>query len=106
MNFLRLSARVDAVSQRVQTAVAMQKVTMGMKGVVKGMDRAMSSMNLVQMTQLMDKFEKQFEVGSWSLAHRFIVGRLRRVLIALKTRVGLLGSLTFELWREESRRSA
>lgn len=61
MNFLRLSARVDAVAQRVQTAVAMQKVTAGMKGVVKGMDRAMASMNLVQMTQLMDKFEKQFE---------------------------------------------
>merc|ERR1712166_634341 len=61
VNFLRLSARVDAVSQRVQTAVTMQKVTQGMKGVVKGMDKAMASMNLVQMTQLMDKFESQFE---------------------------------------------
>jgi len=61
VNFLRLSARVDAVAQRVQTAVTMQKVTQGMKGVVKGMDKAMASMNLVQMTQLMDKFESQFE---------------------------------------------
>eukprot|EP00039_Didymoeca_costata_P000800 m.47317 g.47317 ORF g.47317 m.47317 type:complete len:203 (+) comp10480_c0_seq1:178-786(+) len=61
LNFLRLSARVDSVAQRVQTAVQMRKVTSSMSGVVKGMDRAMASMNLVQMTQLMDKFESQFE---------------------------------------------
>lgn len=61
LNFLRLSSRVDSVAQRVQTAVQMRKVTGAMKGVVQGMDRAMASMNLVQMTQLMDKFESQFE---------------------------------------------
>eukprot|EP00730_Choanoeca_flexa_P013688 TRINITY_DN5592_c0_g1_i1.p1 TRINITY_DN5592_c0_g1~~TRINITY_DN5592_c0_g1_i1.p1 ORF type:complete len:195 (+),score=53.07 TRINITY_DN5592_c0_g1_i1:175-759(+) len=59
--FLRMAARVDAVSQRVQTAVTMRQVTMSMKGVVKSMDRAMASMNLTQLSQLMDKFEKQFE---------------------------------------------
>lgn len=32
-----------------------------MKGVVKSMDSAMRSMNLVQISALMDKFEKQFE---------------------------------------------
>jgi charged multivesicular body protein 1 len=32
VNFLRLSARVDAVAQRVQTAVTMQKVSQSMKG--------------------------------------------------------------------------
>eukprot|EP00730_Choanoeca_flexa_P013689 TRINITY_DN5592_c0_g1_i3.p1 TRINITY_DN5592_c0_g1~~TRINITY_DN5592_c0_g1_i3.p1 ORF type:complete len:168 (+),score=21.58 TRINITY_DN5592_c0_g1_i3:175-678(+) len=56
--FLRMAARVDAVSQRVQTAVTMRQVTMSMKGVVKSMDRAMASMNLTQLSQLMDKFEK------------------------------------------------
>lgn len=53
-----MAARVDAVSQRVQTAVTMQQVSMSMKGVVKSMDRAMASMNLTQLSQLMDKFEK------------------------------------------------
>jgi len=43
-----MGARLDAVTQRIQTAVTMQKVSMSMKGVVKGMDRAMASMNLVQ----------------------------------------------------------
>eukprot|EP00052_Salpingoeca_macrocollata_P033412 m.8325 g.8325 ORF g.8325 m.8325 type:complete len:196 (-) comp5105_c0_seq1:59-646(-) len=61
LNFLRMSARIDAVAQRVQTAVTMKKVTSSMKGVVGAMDKAMASMNLVQMTQLMEKFEQQFE---------------------------------------------
>lgn len=61
INFLRMSARVDAVAQRVQTAVTMRQVTGSMKGVVSSMERAMSSMNLEQMMKLMDKFEKQFE---------------------------------------------
>ena len=43
-----MGARLDGVTQRIQTAVTMMKVTMSMKGVVKGMDRAMASMNLVQ----------------------------------------------------------
>ena len=46
--FLRMSARVDAVAQRVQTAVTMRQVTSSMKGVVKSMDAAMKSMNLEQ----------------------------------------------------------
>lgn len=61
LNFLKMGARLDGVNQRIQTAVTMQKVSMSMRGVVKGMDRAMASMNLVQLTQLMDKFEKQQE---------------------------------------------
>ena len=48
LNFLRMAARVDAVAQRVQTAVTMKQVTSSMKGVVQSMDRAMASMNLVQ----------------------------------------------------------
>lgn len=46
LNLLRLSSRIDAVSSRVETAVTMRNLTANMTGVVKGMDRAMASMNL------------------------------------------------------------
>ncbi|XP_034034616.1 charged multivesicular body protein 1b [Thalassophryne amazonica] len=61
LNFLRLSARVDAVAARVQTALTMNNVTKSMKGVVKGMDVTLKSMNLEKISSLMDKFEHQFE---------------------------------------------
>lgn len=46
LNLLRLSSRIDAVASRVQTAVTMRNVTTSMASVVKGMDKAMESMNL------------------------------------------------------------
>merc|ERR1712124_191280 len=46
LNFLRMSARVDATASRVQSAVTTKKVTKSMEGVVKGMSAAMKSMNL------------------------------------------------------------
>lgn len=46
LNLLRLSSRVDAVSSRVETAVTMRQVSGNMASVVKGMDKAMESMNL------------------------------------------------------------
>ncbi|XP_062510383.1 charged multivesicular body protein 1b-like [Corticium candelabrum] len=61
LNFLRMSARVDAVASRVQSAVTMKQVTGSMAGVVKAMDSALSSMNLEKVTAIMEKFEKQFE---------------------------------------------
>uniref|UniRef100_A0A3P9HAK4 Charged multivesicular body protein 1B n=1 Tax=Oryzias latipes TaxID=8090 RepID=A0A3P9HAK4_ORYLA len=61
VNFLRMSARVDAVAARVQTAVTMNQVTKSMAGVVKGMDATLKSMNLEKISALMDKFEHQFE---------------------------------------------
>ncbi|KAJ3186719.1 Charged multivesicular body protein 1a [Gaertneriomyces sp. JEL0708] len=61
LNLLRLGSRIDAVAARVQTAVTMRKVTQSMAGVVKGMEKAMSSMNLEQISMIMDKFESQFE---------------------------------------------
>ncbi|XP_077282937.1 charged multivesicular body protein 1 [Arctopsyche grandis] len=61
INYLRMSARVDAVSSRVQTALTTRKVTQSMAGVVKAMDAAMKSMNLEKISGLMDKFENQFE---------------------------------------------
>ncbi|EDO41077.1 predicted protein, partial [Nematostella vectensis] len=61
LNFMRMSSRIDAVAQRVQTAVTMKQVTSSMGGVVKSMDAALKSMNLEKVSALMDKFEKQFE---------------------------------------------
>jgi len=61
LNYLRMSARIDAVASRVQTAVTTKKVTQSLGGVVKAMDSAMKSMNLEKISQIMDKFEKQFE---------------------------------------------
>lgn len=61
LNYLRMSARVDAVGSRVQSALTTRKVTNSMAGVVKAMDAAMKSMNLEKISNLMDKFEQQFE---------------------------------------------
>lgn len=61
INYLRMSARVDAVASRVQSALTTRKVTGSMAGVVKAMDAAMKGMNLEKISGLMDKFEQQFE---------------------------------------------
>jgi charged multivesicular body protein 1 len=46
LNLLRLASRLDAVASRVETAVTMRQVTGNMTSVVRGMDKAMESMNL------------------------------------------------------------
>lgn len=61
VNYLRMSARVDAVASRVQSALTTRKVTGSMAGVVKAMDAAMKGMNLEKISTLMEKFEQQFE---------------------------------------------
>lgn len=61
VNYLRMSARVDAVASRVQSALTTRKVTSSMAGVVKAMDAAMKGMNLEKISSLMEKFEQQFE---------------------------------------------
>lgn len=66
---LRLSSRIDAVASRVETAVAMRQVTGNMTSVVKGLDRAMQTMDLERVSisadpkisMVMDKFENQLE---------------------------------------------
>jgi len=60
LSLLRLASRIDAVSSRVETAVTMRQVTGNMTSVVKGMDKAMESMNLERISMVMDKFETQF----------------------------------------------
>ncbi|EFA03602.1 charged multivesicular body protein 1b [Tribolium castaneum] len=61
LNYLKMSARVDAVASKIQSAVMTRKVTNNMAGVVKAMDAAMKSMNLEKISNVMDKFEQQFE---------------------------------------------
>ncbi|KAI3628777.1 hypothetical protein CBS14141_000480 [Malassezia furfur] len=61
LNLLRLSSRIDAVASRVETAVAMRQVTGNMTSVVKGLDRAMQTMDLERISMVMDKFENQLE---------------------------------------------
>ncbi|KAG8907008.1 Vacuolar-sorting protein SNF7 [Tulasnella sp. 403] len=60
INLLRLASRIDAVASRVETAVTMRQITGNMASVVKGMDKAMESMNLERISMVMDKFESQF----------------------------------------------
>ncbi|CAK9786250.1 unnamed protein product [Cutaneotrichosporon oleaginosum] len=60
LNLLRLASRIDAVASRVETAVTMRTVTGSMANVVRGMDKAMESMNLERISMVMDKFESQF----------------------------------------------
>jgi len=60
LNLLRLASRIDAVASRVETAVTMRQVTGNMTSVVRGMDKAMESMNLERISMVMDKFEGQF----------------------------------------------
>ncbi len=46
LNYLRLSSRIDAVAQRVNTAVKMQTLTKDMSGIVKSMDSVMQTMDV------------------------------------------------------------
>lgn len=61
LNFLKLSSRIDAVASRVETAVRMGALTKSMGGVTKGMDIGLASMNVDEISKIMDKFEQQFE---------------------------------------------
>lgn len=61
LNCLRLGSRIDAVASRLETAVRMNSVTSSMKGVVKGMDKGLASMDVDKISNIMDKFEQQFE---------------------------------------------
>jgi hypothetical protein len=56
-----MASRLDACCSRIETAVRMNQVSTGMKGAVKGMDKSLASMNIEQLSKVMDKFESQFE---------------------------------------------
>jgi len=61
LNFLRMSAKVDATASRVQTAVQMKSVAKNMGAVTKALEKAVNSMELEKISQVMDDFEKTFE---------------------------------------------
>ncbi|XP_063693767.1 charged multivesicular body protein 1a-like [Bolinopsis microptera] len=61
LNYLRMSARVDGVASRIKTAMAMKQMSKDMGHVVKGLDKAMASMDLQKVQEIMDKFESQTE---------------------------------------------
>jgi hypothetical protein len=52
LNFLRLSSRIDAVSQRVQTAVSMGQLTKSMGSTVKGLDKVLATMNVEKISKV------------------------------------------------------
>lgn len=61
LNYLKMSARVDAVASRVQAALMTKRISSSMAGVCKAMDAAMKSLNLEKISEIMGKFEQQFE---------------------------------------------
>ncbi|KAI3382375.1 hypothetical protein SNEBB_001751 [Seison nebaliae] len=61
LNYLRLSARVDAVGSKVKAGMAMKSITKDIAHVSKALEKAMNSTNLEEVTKIMEKFEKQFE---------------------------------------------
>ena len=67
LNYLRMSARIDAVASRVQTAVTTKRVTSSMQGVVKAMDTAMKSMNLEKVRRR--EFQLIFSLSSLGLSY-------------------------------------
>lgn len=58
---LRLSARLDAVVSRLDSAIKMKMVTKSMGQSVRGMDKVLESMDPVKINAFMNQFEMQFE---------------------------------------------
>ena len=61
LNYLRMSSKIDAVSSKVQSAITMKGVTRNMESVVKGLGKAINSMDLQKVSAVMEQFEQQFE---------------------------------------------
>ncbi|GKY90720.1 hypothetical protein MPSEU_000045400 [Mayamaea pseudoterrestris] len=61
LNHMRMASRLDACCSRIETAVRMNQVTNGMKGVTRGMGKSLNAMDAEELSKLMDKFEQQFE---------------------------------------------
>merc|ERR1712173_409292 len=57
INYLRMSGKIDAVSSRVQSAVTMKGVAKNMGTVTKALDKAINSMELQKISEVMEKFE-------------------------------------------------
>jgi len=67
LNLLRLASRIDAVSSRVETAVTMRQLTGNMANVVKGMDKAMETMNLDRVPIFVTAWHRILRYGRYQL---------------------------------------
>ncbi|THD24576.1 Charged multivesicular body protein 1 [Fasciola hepatica] len=61
VNYLRMSSRFDAIGSRVQSALQMKEAVKNIGMVSKDLEKAMKSMDLQKIEQVMSKFESQFE---------------------------------------------
>ncbi|XP_065674784.1 charged multivesicular body protein 1a-like [Hydra vulgaris] len=61
LNYLRMASRLDGVRSRVQSGIMMKSLTKNMGTVVKGLDKALASMDLEKVSAIMEKFEAQSE---------------------------------------------
>lgn len=61
LNLLRMAARIEAVSARVESAIRMKQLTSSITSVTIGMDSILASMDCEKIANVMDKFESQFD---------------------------------------------
>jgi len=101
LNHLRMASRIDACSSRIETAVRMNQVTDGMKGVVRAMDKGLSSMKIDEISKMMDKFEQQFEdldvKTQYSTCIHLYIYILRQAVVCVCLCLFLFDSLFFFL---------
>jgi len=62
INYLRMSARIDAVAGKLGAAIKTQQVTGSMSQITKTMGKVLKSMKLEDIEKTMEQFEKAFEV--------------------------------------------
>ncbi len=62
---MRMSARVDGVASRVQSAIQMSQVTKSMGSVVKSMDTALKSMNLEKVRAIIPWYDNVMGLKYW-----------------------------------------
>lgn len=61
VKYLRLSARLDAVAQKVRSAISQQQMSDNMKNVVSNLSGVLESMDVEKISNTMEQFESQFE---------------------------------------------
>mmetsp|Transcript_7798 Transcript_7798/g.9887 ORF Transcript_7798/g.9887 Transcript_7798/m.9887 type:complete len:200 (-) Transcript_7798:1739-2338(-) len=59
--YLQLAARIDAVAQRVKTAITMGQMNKNMHKVVSGMSKVLKAMDVEKLTKVMEQFEEDNE---------------------------------------------
>eukprot|EP00629_Pelagomonadales_sp_RCC1024_P012447 CAMPEP_0119259938 /NCGR_PEP_ID=MMETSP1329-20130426/554_1 /TAXON_ID=114041 /ORGANISM="Genus nov. species nov., Strain RCC1024" /LENGTH=202 /DNA_ID=CAMNT_0007259347 /DNA_START=160 /DNA_END=768 /DNA_ORIENTATION=+ len=61
LNYLKMGSRIDAVAQRLETAIRTKDMSKSMTRVTKGMGSALKTMDVEKISKVMDDFERQFE---------------------------------------------